>query len=264
MMQDQFLNPIDEFVVFQLVVGILIAVFLIYFSKYVITRLSGNFSGKMKYNLLTLIPIIRIIIIVILLIFMFTLLVKPTTANLVALLGASGVAIGFAFKDYVSSIIAGIVSLYELQYKPGDWIEINGIYGEVLSSDMRSIKILTPDDTVVNIPQQLLWNTPLFNSNTGERELLCIANFYLEPNHNSQLARQLLYDVGLTSPLLKLKKPINVIISEKPYFTHYRLKAYPIEAKDQFRFITDLTSRGKQSLIEHGFQLVEYQIKELK
>ena len=35
---------------------------------------------------------------------------------------------------------------------------------------------------------------------------------------------------------------------EKPWGTHYRLKAYPIDGREQFNFITDLTVRGKAAL----------------
>jgi hypothetical protein len=39
---------------------------------------------------------------------------------------------------------------------------------------------------------------------------------------------------------------------EKPWGTHYRLKAYPVEPRDQFQFITDLTVRGKAALLALG------------
>ena len=43
---------------------------------------------------------------------------------MVTLLGAIGLAIGFALKDYVSSLIAGVVSAVELPYRPGDWVNM--------------------------------------------------------------------------------------------------------------------------------------------
>jgi hypothetical protein len=54
--------------------------------------------------------------------------------------------------------------------------------------------------------------------------------------------------VALTSPYLHISRPISVIVREKPWGTHYRLKAYPIDGREQFNFISDLTVRGKAAL----------------
>jgi hypothetical protein len=41
---------------------------------------------------------------------------------------------------------------------------------------------------------------------------------------------------------------VAVIVLEKPWGTHYRLKAHVRESREQFLFITDLTIRGKGML----------------
>ena len=43
---------------------------------------------------------------------------------------------------------------------------------------------------------------------------------------------------------------MTVITLEKPWGTHYRVKAYVKESREQFLFITDLTIRGKDMLRE--------------
>ena len=40
--------------------------------------------------------------------------------NVLAVTGTVAVALGFAFKDYASSIIAGIVGLFEAPYRVGE------------------------------------------------------------------------------------------------------------------------------------------------
>jgi hypothetical protein len=77
---------------------------------------------------------------------------------------------------------------------------------------------------------------------------MCVADFYLHPEHDAARARQLLWDVALTSPYLHHADPVAVIVLEKPWGTHYRLKAYPVDGGQQFRFLTDLTVRGKAAL----------------
>jgi small-conductance mechanosensitive channel len=156
--------------------------------------------------------------------------------------------IGFAFQDYVSSIIAGMVAIFEQPYQPGDWVSIDGDYGTIKSMGLRSVKVVTPDDSVVTIPHSKIWKENITNANTGQREHMAVANFYLAPDHNSAMVRQRLWDVAITSPYVQLARCVTVIVLEKPWATHYRLKAYPIDGRDEFLFISDLTVRGKEAL----------------
>lgn len=66
--------------------------------------------------------------------------------------------------------------------------------------------------------------------------------------------RKALRDVALTSAYLKFDKPIIVVAEEKPWGTHYRIRAYPVDPRQQFLFVTDLTVRGKMVLSEAGLQ----------
>lgn len=212
---------------------------------------------RYRHALLATVPVLRLLIIAAAFALIIPRIVEPTFQNMVALMGMLGLALGFAFRDYASSLIAGVVTLYELPYRPGDWIEVNGAYGEVRSIGMRAAEIVTPDDTVVVIPHLKLWDQLIFNANDGSPNLLCVADFYLHPRHDAALVRHALYDVALTSPFLQIDQPIHVIVLEKPWGTHYRLKAYPIHPGQQFGFITDLTVRGKATLTGLGVEFAQ-------
>lgn len=213
-------------------------------------RLAEQVPGRYRLSVLALVPLLRLVIIAGALALIIPQLIEPTFENLVAVLGAVGVALGFALKDYVSSLIAGIVVIYEGAYRPGDWVEVDGEYGEVRSVGMRAMEMVTPDDTVIVVPHQALWTTLIHNANDGTQNLQCVTDFYLDPEHDGQQVRALLRDVALTSPYLQIERPVNVVATERPWGTHYRLKAYPVDPRDQFRFTTDLTVRGKAALRE--------------
>jgi small-conductance mechanosensitive channel len=116
------------------------------------------------------------------------------------------------------------------------------------------VQLLTADDTMVTLPHSHLWTSAIFNDNNGARSLQCSADFYLHPRHDAALVRQKLQDVALTSPYLAVGRPVAVVLAEKPWGTHYRLKAYPIDARDQFAFKSDLTVRGKAALARLGVE----------
>ena len=210
-------------------------------------------AGRRMY-LLPSIPVLRLAILIIAFVMIVPMVVDTSLQNLIAILGFTAVALGFAFKDYISSLIAGIVAIYERPYRVGDWVTVDGAYGEVQSLSLRALRLYTPDDTVVCIPHIKIWNTNIFNANDGNRNLLCVTHFYLDPDHDAARARQKLHDVALTSPYLDLNHPIRVIVQEQPWGTHYQLKAYPLDSREQFQFISDLTVRGKDVLAKMGIK----------
>ncbi len=213
--------------------------------KWLVPWLARRLPDRFRLWILPWEPILRITILLILLAYIVPLFIYPTSENLLAVFATLGLAFGFAFKDYASSIIAGVVALYERPYPNGDWVKIEDTYGEVKSNDLRTVHILTPNDTLVAIPHGKMWTTAIANSNCGRRDLLCVADFYLRPDHDGLLIRQKLRDVAVASPYLNFNRPVVVLAAEQPWGTHYRLKAYPLDGRDQFLFTTDLTLRGK-------------------
>jgi small conductance mechanosensitive channel len=216
--------------------------------------LAERLPGRLRLHILPSLPVLRLLILLVAIAEILPLIVNLTFHNSLAIIGASGLAVGFALKDYVSGIVAGIIAMYERPYRPGDWVQVDGAYGEVRSVKLRAMRLVTPNDTVVTVPNNKLWETNIFNANDGKRTLMCVADFYLEPRHDATLVRQLLHDVALTSPYINLDNPILVIVAEKPWGTHYQVKAYPVDSRDQFQFISDLTIRGKSVLRELNIQ----------
>ncbi|MEX0791796.1 MAG: mechanosensitive ion channel domain-containing protein [Pirellulaceae bacterium] len=240
--------------VVQIILIVIVAVLVIRVSQNLLPWLADRLPTRWRQPTLVLVPILRLIAIALGFILIVPRVVDPTFENLITLFGAVGLALGFAFKDYASSLIAGIVALYEMPYRPGDWIEVDGTYGEVANIGARTVDIVTPDDTVVFIPHLKLWTNLIHNANNGGPNLMCVAEFFLDARHDAATVKRILYDVALTSPFLQLQQPIVVIVTEKPWGTHYLLRTYPIERRDQFQFLTDLTVRGKDALRKGGFE----------
>jgi len=225
---------------------------LIWLVRNLLPWLANRVPGRLRVYLLPSVPVIRLLILIGAIVIIVPMVIKTSLQNLVAILGLTAVALGFAFKDYISSLLAGIVAVYERPYRVGDWVTVDGAYGEVISMNLRAIRVFTFDDTVVTIPHIKIWEKNIFNANDGRRNLLCVAHFFVDPNHDAGLVRQKLHDVALTSPYLDINHQIRVIVQEQPWGTHYQLKAYPLDGRDQFLFISDLTVRGKAALAKMG------------
>ncbi|KAA1176254.1 mechanosensitive ion channel [Marinobacter salinexigens] len=254
-LKDAFATVTSE-ALLQALLVILIASALVFAIQKALPKLAGKVGGKPRLYLLAMVPLLRLLIIIATIIIVVPILIEPSFENMVAIFGALGLAVGFALKDYANSLIAGIVTLYEMPYRPGDWIEVDGKYGEVRYIGSRTAEIVTPDDSVVIIPHSTLWNSLISNGNDGTDNLMCVAEFYLEPNHDVRRVLSLLRDVAFTSPMTRTWMPVTVVVSNQPWGMKYRVKAYPNEPKEQFHFVTDLTARGAGVLAAEGVGFV--------
>lgn len=217
-----------------------------------IPRLANALPPGARIRLLPLVPALRLLFGVVALVWIVPMLINPTPQNLVAVLGALGIAIGFAFKDYASSLVAGVVAVSERPYRQGDWIEFGGVYGEVRTVGLRAVRIATPDGDVVSVPHGQIWTESVSNSNDGDRTLQVVVSLWVDPDHDAGLLRRRLNDVALTSPWTDVTVPLEVVLDERPWATRYRVRVYPMDARDQFELRSDVTARAKEVVREVG------------
>lgn len=209
---------------------------------------------RLRLPVLRLIPILRLCIGLAAFALIVPILVEPSFQNVVAIVASVSLAVAFVFKDYASSLVAGLVTVIESPYQPGDWIEVDGTYGEVKLIGLRAVHVVTAYDNEVIIPHSKLWSSKLSNASSGSHSVLCVADFYLDPEHDAAKACECLAAAGAACAHLRPDSEVVVVAREKPWGTHYRIKAYVDESRGQFAFVTDLTVRGKQALRASGFR----------
>lgn len=220
--------------------------------RWIVHRAAESAPSHRRLLILRMAPISRLLIWIAGIAIIVPLLIEPTFEKVVALVATLGLALAFAIKDYVSCVIAGVVTIIENTYQPGDWIEIDGNYGEVTAIGARAVRILTADDTEVIIPHAQLWSSSVSNASGGKRSLLCVTNFYLRADHDGVSVRQALSETAETSSYRKPETPVKVVAAETPWGTRYKIKAYVTDSREQFAMITDLTIRGKARLRAMG------------
>ncbi|WP_144870514.1 mechanosensitive ion channel family protein [Hyella patelloides] len=215
--------------------------------------LSEKIAKEWRLRVKQFLPFLRMVVLTTTIVVLMNLFLNLSKENILAVTGTVAVALGFAFKDYASSIIAGVVGLFESSYGVGDRVKIGENYGEVVSYGLRSVRIQTPDDNLITIPHNKIWTEAVSNANAGALEAQVVTEFYFAHEIDVNLVRKILYRVAQTSKYTALKLPIVVIIEEKPWGTMFKLKSYPLDARDEFVYKTDLTSRAKQAFAKHNF-----------
>jgi small conductance mechanosensitive channel len=86
--------------------------------------------------------------------------VGVNVSALVAGLGLTGFALGFAFHDVLSNLLAGILLLLFRPFDIGDQISVTGLDGEVMNIDLRYTVLKQPGKTVL-IPNSNLFTNPI-------------------------------------------------------------------------------------------------------
>lgn len=80
------------------------------------------------------------------------------TTSILASLGVAGLTLGFAAKDTLSNIIAGIFIFWDRPFTTGDLVDIDDVYGRVHEITLRSTRIITVDGKMVAIPNTNIVN----------------------------------------------------------------------------------------------------------
>ncbi|NDJ15919.1 mechanosensitive ion channel family protein [Myxacorys almedinensis] len=93
-------------------------------------------------------------------------------SDLVQLLGISGVAIGFAFRDILQNFLAGILILLTEPFRIGDQIVFKNFEGNVENIETRATTIRTYDNRRIVIPNsELFTNSVTVNTAFDRRRM---------------------------------------------------------------------------------------------
>ena len=109
---------------------------------------------------------VRRLVFYVIVVLFFVAALREAGFSLDVVLGAAGiltVAIGFASQTSASNMISGLFLLVEKPFEIGDFIEVDATIGEVVGIDMLSVKLRTPDNLYVRIPNETLIKTPVVN-----------------------------------------------------------------------------------------------------
>lgn len=91
-----------------------------------------------------------------------------TPTNLISALGVTSIAIGFAFKDILENLLAGLLMLISEPFRIGDLIEVDGYEGTVETIETRATQLRTPDGRRVTMPNAIVFTNAVVISTAFE------------------------------------------------------------------------------------------------
>jgi small conductance mechanosensitive channel len=85
------------------------------------------------------------------------------TTSFVAVIGATGLAVGFALQGSLSNFASGVMLIIFKPIKVGNYIEGGGAAGSVESIGIFVTTLVTPDNKVIYIPNSTLTGSNITN-----------------------------------------------------------------------------------------------------
>lgn len=82
---------------------------------------------------------------------------------LLASFGVMGFIVGFALKDTLSNLAAGVFILFYKPFKVNHWVKLNDQIGKVTEIGIASTVLKTRNNVRVNIPNSKVWGNPIMN-----------------------------------------------------------------------------------------------------
>ena len=172
---------------------------------------------------------------------------EVTPEVLLALGGTVAVSVGFALKDIVSSIIAGMIILVDRPFQVGDRVTFDGWYGEISHIGLRSVRLVTLDDTQVTIPNNQFLTEPVASGNAGSVEMMVQMDFFIGVDQDLPAAKNVVAESLTSSRFVSTARPwtvtISQVVQENYIALRLRAKAYVLDVSFEKAFETDVTER---------------------
>lgn len=241
-------SQIRELISFWKIFNSLILLFITYFINKYFTIIIDNLSEKAtNYRLFIkrLAPISRILIWSFAIYIVIAGIIVPPFETIITIAASVGIAVGFASQDILKNIFGGVMIILDRPFQVGDKIQVGDHYGEVLSIGLRSSRVVTPDDSVVSIPNSELMNSAVSNSNTSALDCQVVAEIFLPASVDVQKVKEIAFKAVYASSYTFLNKPVEVIVlnemHNRQFVVKLRVKAYVLDIRYEFLFMSDMT-----------------------
>lgn len=251
---------IRELISFGKVIYTLLILIITYFVNKYVSLILDNVSEKAtNYRLFIkrLSPISRILIWSISIYIIIAGVIVPPFETIITIAASVGIAVGFASQDILRNIFGGIMIILDRPFQVGDKIEVGEHYGEVISIGLRSSRVVTPDDSVVSIPNGELMNKAVSNSNSSALDCQVVAEIYLPVTVDVAKVKEIAFKAVYSSSFTYLNKPVVVIVLNELHNVRFvmklRVKAYVVDIRYEFLFKSDMTEMILQECIRQGY-----------
>ena len=176
------------------------------------------------------------------------------TASFVAVIGAVGLAIGFALQGSLSNLAAGVMLIIFKPIKVGDYIEGGGSTGVVESVGIFVTTLVTVDNKVVYIPNATLTSGNITNFTIKDTRRVDMV-FGISYSDDIDKARSALNEViNANSKILKEPKPAILVSALGDSSVNFNVRPW-VNTADYWDVYFDVTEQIKKKFDEQKISI---------
>jgi small conductance mechanosensitive channel len=177
------------------------------------------------------------------------------TASLVTSLGVAGLTLGFAAREALSNVIAGLFIYWDRPFVLDDLIEVGGRYGRVDRITIRSTRVVTPDGRMLAIPNSDMVDSPVASyTNFPHLRLDLAVQVGVEEDLSS--IRELLLNLVADDPEIMDEPSPTVVLTELgDYNNTIELQAWIHDERTHAEKRVELRERLFDLLVEAGVDM---------
>jgi small-conductance mechanosensitive channel len=176
--------------------------------------------------------------------------------------GVMGVAVGFAAKDTLSNLIAGILLIIDRPFEIGDRIEVwsapsgSASWGDVIDIGLRATRIKTTDNIVVIIPNNEIMTRDIVNYTIISSSIRVRVNIGIAYDADMAKAKALIIQAaGSANWILAEPAPKVVVRDFGESAVDLQLRVWIQDARKRMDTISYITDTVKTLFDENGIEI---------
>ena len=176
--------------------------------------------------------------------------------------GVAGIAIGFAAKDTLSNLIAGILLIVDRPFEIGDRIEVwsspkdSATWGDVIDIGLRATKIRTTDNIVIIIPNNEIMMRDIINYTALSEDIRVRIPIGVSYDTDVEKAKSVILDVAMTAEWVLKSPPPRVVVRRfGESSVDLQLRVWIKDARRRMDTISYMTDKVKEAFDREGIEI---------
>ena len=176
--------------------------------------------------------------------------------------GVAGIAIGFAAKDTLSNLIAGVLLIIDRPFEIGDRIEVwsapsgSATWGDVIDIGLRATKIKTTDHIIIIIPNNEIMKRDIVNYTSISTKIRVRINVGVAYDADIEKAKNLIKDVAGEAAWISKEPPPKVVVRNfGESSVDLQLRVWIDNARKRMDTISYITDKVKAAFDKNGIEI---------
>jgi small-conductance mechanosensitive channel len=176
--------------------------------------------------------------------------------------GVMGVAVGFAAKDTLSNLIAGILLIIDRPFEIGDRIEVwsapagSASWGDVIDIGLRATRIKTTDNIVVIIPNNEIMTRDIVNYTIISTSIRVRVNIGIAYDADMAKAKALIIQAAQSADWILSEPAPKVVVRDfAESSVDLQLRVWIKDARQRMNTISYVTDTVKTLFDQNGIEI---------